>query len=177
MRVAERDYRDWLIGLVNNRKEDYTLLLRELYNIEFYALVNYDEDRGADGLMLREEWADACKYRGSLDFGVANMLELLIGVSRRIEFKLFGSKYYDEWDYVNIFWDLINNLGLSDVFGDVSRDVFDEIRQNVSHFLNRDVFCHKTCNIFTFADPPKNLRKLNIWSQMALYVREKWPRD
>ena len=171
----ERDYRDWLIDLVNDRGVDYVPLLRELYNIEFYSLINYDEDRGQDGLMLREEWADLTRFKGSLDFGVANVLEVLIGIARRMEFQLFGTKYCDEWDYVNIFWDLIRNLGLDGVFGDISRDTFDEIRQNVTHFLNREYFRHKNCNIFDFEFVPKNLQKLNIWSQMAIYMRQKWP--
>ena len=176
MTSTSREYRDWLISLVNDRTNDYTQLLRELYSIEFYALVNYDEDRGKDGLMLREEWAEGSRFKGSLDFGVANVLEVLIGIAKRMEFQLFGSRYCDDWDYVDIFWDLIDNLGLGHVFGDVSRDVFDEISQNVTHFLNREYFRHKKGNIFVFENSPKNLQNLNIWSQMAIYMREKWPR-
>ena len=176
MTSVERDYRDWLISLVNDRKQDYTQLLRELYSIDFYSLVNYDEDRGKDGLMLREEWVKGSRFKGSLSaFGVANVLEVLIGIARRMEFHLFGTRYYNDWDYVNIFWDLINNLGLYEIYGDVSRDTFDEIRQKVTHFLERDYFRHKNGNIFVFENNPKNLQKLNIWDQMAIYMREKWP--
>lgn len=175
MTSNSREYRDWLISLVNDRKHDYTQLLRELYSIEFYSLINYDEDRGADGMMLREEWGEGVGFKGSLDFGVANVLEVLIGIAKRIEFQLFGTRYYDEWDYINIFWDLIRNLGLEEIYGDVFRDVFDEIRKNVTLFLDRDYFRHKNCNIFVFETPPKNLKKLNIWAQMAIYMREKWP--
>ena len=157
--------------------EDYTYLLRELYDIEFYSVVKYDEDRGMDGLNLREKWADETVYKGSLDFGVANVLEVLIGIAIRIEYHLFGTKYYDEWDYINIFWDMITNLGLEEMYGTLSRYTFDEIRQNVSHFLNRDYFRHKKSNIFCFQHPPKNLRKLNIWTQMGLYLQERWPMD
>ena len=100
---AERAYRDWLINKVNDRVEDYTHLLRELYAIEFYSLIKYDEDRGMDGLGLRDEWAEGLGFRGSLDFGPANVLEVLIGIAKRIEFQLFGTPYYDDWDYVNVF--------------------------------------------------------------------------
>lgn len=171
---AERAYRDWLIDNVNI-VEDYTYLLRELFNIEFFSLVKYDEDRGVDGLALREQWATGVRYEGSLDFGPANVLEVLIGIAKRIEFQLFGTKYYEEWDYVAIFWDLIDNLGLGDCFGDISRYTFDEIHEIVSHFLNREYFRHKKGNIFIFENEPKDLRKLNIWTQMGLYIREKWP--
>lgn len=175
MNVRERDYRDWLVNQLNDRKKDYTKLLRILYDIEFYALVNYDEDRGKDGLVLRDEWAEGKRGKVSVDFGPPNVLEVLIGIAKRIEFQLFGTQYYDEWDYVNIFWDLVGNLGLGDAFGDVSCDTFDEIHEIVTLFLNREYFCHKKCNIFEFEIQPKNLKKLNIWSQMAIYMREKWP--
>ncbi len=174
MNSAERKYRDWLINNVNI-VEDYTYLLRELYDIEFYSVVKYDEDRGMDGLNLREKWADETGYKGSLDFGVANVLEVLIGIAIRIEYHLFGTKYYDEWDYINIFWDMISNLGLEKMYGTLSRYTFDEIREKVTHFLNRDYFCHKNCNIFKFENEPKDIKKLNIWTQMGLYIREKWP--
>ena len=171
----ERAYRDWLISKVNT-VEDYTYLLRELYSIEFYSIIKYDEDRGMDGLALRDEWAASVGYKGSLDFGVANVLEVLIGVARRIEFQLFGTQYVDDWDYVRIFWDLIDNLGLGEMFGTLSRYTFDEINEIVTHFLNRDYFRHKKGNIFLIEDEAKDLRKLNIWTQMGLYIREKWPR-
>ena len=171
---GEREYRDWLVNKVNT-VEDYTYLLRELYSIEFYSTMKYDEDRGMDGLMLRSEWAGEVGYTDSLDFGVANVLEVLIGIARRIEFQLFGTYYYDEWDYVRIFWDLIENLGLIEMFGTLSRYTFDEIRSNVTHFLDRDYFRHKNGNIFDIDEDPKYLQKLNIWTQMGLYIRQKWP--
>lgn len=174
MNEAERAYRDWLINKVNT-VEDYTYLLRELYSIEFYSLVKYDEDRGMDGLALRDEWATEVKYNGDLDFGAANVLEVLIGIAKRIEFQLFGTQYYDEWDDVKIFWDMINNLGLGDMFGTLSRYTFDDIHEKVTHFLERDYFRHKNGNIFRFENEPKDIRKLNIWTQMGLYIREKWP--
>lgn len=173
----ERAYRDWLVNKVNVTMADYADLLQELYDIEFYSIVQYDEDRGMDGLALRDDWATEVGFKGSLDFGVANVLEVLIGISRRVEFQLFGTQYFDEWDYIKIFWEFINNLGLDEYFGTLSRYTFDEIRQIVSHFLNRDYFRHKKSNIFCFQHPPKNLRKLNIWTQMGLYLKERWPMD
>lgn len=170
----EREYRDWLIHRFNI-VEDYTYLLRELFNIEFYSLVAYDEDRGKDGLELRNEWADLVGYSGSLDFGAANVLEVIIGVAKRIEFHLFGTQYYDDWDEVRIFWELIDNLGLINMHGDLSRYSFDEIRDIVTLFLNRKYKRHKKCNIFDIEDDSKNLNKLNIWTQMGLYIRERWP--
>jgi hypothetical protein len=172
---TEKEYRDWLVTKLNIVKEDYTHLLRTLYDIEFFSTVKYDEDRGMDGMELRAEWAMEIGYKGALDWDTANVLEVFYGIAKRIEFQLFGTSYYDDWDSITIFWQLISNLGLYEMFGTLSRYTFDEINEKVSHFLNRDYFCHKNCNIFVFKEVPKNLQKLNIWSQMGLYVREKWP--
>lgn len=174
MDMIEKDYRDWLIRLVNT-VEDYTYLLRELYAIDFYSLVKYDEDRGMDGLSLRDEWAFEVDYNGSLDFGPAKVLEVLIGIARRIEFQIYGPTYTAEWDYVRVFWDLLDNLRLGDMFGDISRYTFDEINTKVTQWLERDYIRNKSSNIFSFECMPKNIRKLNIWDQMAIYIREKWP--
>lgn len=173
---AKKEYREWLINKVNT-VEDYTFLLRELFSIDFYYIVKYDEDRGADGLALRDGWAESINYKGSLeDFGVANVLEVLIGIAIRIEFQLFGTKYAYDWDYVRIFWDLIDNLGLGNMHGTLSRYDFDEIHEIVTLFLKRDYFRHKKCNIFKIDDYGKDHRKLNIWAQMGLYIRERWPK-
>lgn len=177
VRGAEDLYSEWLVNQVNVIEDrDYTDLLYELYNIEFYSLVKYDEDRGADGLMLREYWADSIGFKGSLDFRNATVLEVLIGIAKRIEFQLFGSQYIDEWDYKKIFWDLIWNLGLEECSGTLSDYDYDKIDEIVTLFLERKYFRHKKCNIFDIENDPRDMRKLNIWTQMGLYIREKWPK-
>ena len=56
---AENAYVTWLVQKMNIVEgKNYGMLLRELYRKEFYAVVKYDEDRGADGVALREVWAD-----------------------------------------------------------------------------------------------------------------------
>lgn len=180
-RILQEDvvvrYLNWLIDSVNIIEDhDYSDLLYKLFDIEFYSLVKYDEDRGADGLALRDNWADEVGFKGSLDFGSATVLEVLIGISKRIEFQLFGSHYIDEWDYKKIFWDLIWNLGLEEYSGTLSRYSFDECDKKVSQWLDRQYFRHKKGNIFVIENDPRDMRKLNIWTQMGLYIREKWPK-
>lgn len=170
-------YIDWLVGSVNVMEDrDYSDLLYMLSEIEFYPLINYDEDRGDDGIALRELWASVTNIRSDLDFGGASVLEVLIGIAKRIEFQLFGSHYIDEWDYVKVFWDMIWNLGLEEFFGTLSCDTFEQIDRIVTLWLNREYFRHKKGNIFIIMNDPRNMRKLNIWTQMTLYIREKWPK-
>jgi len=175
---AECDaYANWLIDQINVIKDrDYTDLLYALFDIEFYSIIEYDEDRGADGIALRDAWADEVGFKGSLDFGYATVLEVLIGISKRIEFQIFGSRYIDEWDYVKIFWDLLWNLGLCEFDGTLLCYTFEEIDKKVSQWLERRYFRHKKGNIFMIKNDNRDMRKLNIWTQMGLYIREKWPK-
>ena len=170
-------YGDWLVDLVNIIDDrNYNDLLYKLFDIEFYSLVKYDEDRGADGIALRDEWAHDIGFEGSLDFGNATVLEVLIAISKRIEFQLFGSHYIDEWDYKKIFWNLIWNLGLEEYDGTLSCYTLEEIDLKVSQWLERMYFRHKKGNIFIIENDHRDMRKLSIWTQMGLYIREKWPR-
>lgn len=175
---CEEAYRDWLIAdLCEVVEGEYGFLLRELFRREFYSLVKYDSDRARDGVMLREHWSDV-NSNCDVEFGPCRILELLVGVACRMEFQLFGSKYADEYNYQKLFWVLIDNLGLlgfCDGFF-VTCDVFIEKIVTVC-----DVFCDRKYtrdgfgNIFYIKNSQKDLRKLNIWDQMGLYMRHRWP--
>lgn len=173
---VENEYLQWLIDRLNVVEDrDYTSLLRELYNYEFYAIVKYDEDRGMDGMALRDVWADEFGYRGNVDFGPPTVLETIIGISLRIEDKIFGGPWAEEWDYKMIFWDLINNLGFLEYDGLLSCEEYETIGTVLEGFLSKTSRCDTFGNIFVFSVTPLNLRKMNLWSQMGLYIGEKWP--
>ena len=177
MTLAEKNYRDWLIDIVNIVEgRDYTELLRILYGFKFVPLINYDGDRAADGVSWREVWADEFIYNGSLDWGECNVLELLFGVATRIEFQNFGSQYAEEWTLEMIFWDMINNLGLMEFDGKINATESVTIGNILYIFCNREYKRHKKGNIFILFDTNKDLSKMAIWDQIKLYIREKWPK-
>jgi len=173
---AESDYVTWLIKRLNIiENKNYGMLLRELYRHEFYAVVKYDEDRGADGLALRDTWADEVEYKGSISFGLPRVLETLIGISLRIEDQIFGGPWVNDWDYVRIFWNLIKNLGLLEYDGVMNISDYKEVDAILNEFLSKTSHSDTFANIFVFSVTPKNLRKMNLWSQMHAYIAEKWP--
>lgn len=175
MKDEEAEYLTWLVRRMNVvPHKNYGMLLRELYRKEFYSNIDHDEDRGADGIVLRDTWADEVGYKGDIDFGPPRILETIIGISLRIEDRIFGGPWIDEWDYKRIFWDLINNLGLTQYDGVLTGLEYEKVGTVLDNFLtkvSRDTFP----NIFAFSVTPQNLRKMNIWSQMGLYIEEKWP--
>lgn len=173
---VEDDYLTWLVQRMNVVSDrNYGMLLRELYRREFYAIVKYDEDRGSDGIVLRDTWADEVGYKGSISFGPPRVLETLIGISLRIEDQIFGGPWADEWDYKKVFWDLINNLGLLKYDGVLSNSEYEDVGTVLDQFLSKTSHRDTFVNIFTFCVTPKNLRKMNLWSQMHIYIGEKWP--
>ncbi len=173
---AENEYITWLVEEMNVVPyKNYGMLLRELYRYEFYGVVKYDEDRGADGLVLRETWADDVGYTGDIFFGPPRVLETLIGISLRMESQIFGGPWADEWDYKRIFWDLVNNLGLVKYDEILSSSDYEEIGTVLDQFLSKVSRRDSFPNIFKFCVTPKNLRKMNLWNQMHLYISEKWP--
>lgn len=173
---AENDYLTWLINRINVVEDrNYGMLLRELYRHEFYAIVKYDEDRGMDGMALRDAWADEVGYTGGTPFGPPTVLETIIGISLRIEDKIFGGPWAEEWDYKRIFWDLINNLGLFEYDGLLTSDEYEDIGTVLEGFLSKTSHCDTFGNIFVFSVTTINLRKTNLWGQMHAYIGEKWP--
>jgi hypothetical protein len=176
MRNEEADYLTWLVKKMNVvPNKNYGMLLRELYRWEFYSIVPRDEDRGSDGIALRGVWANEIGYDENIDFGPPRVLETFIGIALRIEDKIFGGPWMDEWDYKRIFWDLINNLGLIEYDGVLNSDDYDRVGGVLDAFLSKKGNCDTFPNIFVFQDPPITLRKLNIWSQIGVYIGEKWP--
>lgn len=173
---AENNYLTWLVQQMNVVDgKNYGMLLRELYRYEFYSVIKYDEDRGADGVALRRTWANEVGYNGPLDFGPATVLETIIGISLRIEDQIFGGPWADEWDYKKVFWDLINNLNLMDFDGVMNDSDYKYVGTVLEAFLSKSVTSDVFANIFHFSEKNRNIRKTNLWGQMHLYIAEKWP--
>jgi hypothetical protein len=173
---AEKNYITWLVNKMNIVEDrNYSMLLRELYRREFYSVIKYDEDRGSDGIALRNTWADEIGYTGDTLFGPPRVLETLMGISMRIEDQIFVGPWFEEWDYKRIFWDLINNLGLINFDGILNNSDYKEIDTVLDEFLSKTSRRDTFSNIFHFYVTPHNIKKMNLWEQMHAYIAEKWP--
>lgn len=177
--MEEMIYKDWLIGLVNVCDEEYRPLLSILHDIPFIPMVRGDEDRASDGVHLRSEWLETLGIEGEIDifWGECSVLEMLIALSKRIEFQIYGRKDYEIWPMERIFWDLIHNLdGLDRYFGSkLTRKEVSEVHEIVDFFVQRMYQTAKKRNIFHFRNKKVHYWKMSIWDQMGLYLREKWP--
>lgn len=176
-------YFDFLCGLVAKR-HGFKTLLRYLYDTEFYSLIPNDGNRIGDGEHLRNIFIEERgptglpflpkKERFTRD-GCC-LLEVLIGLSYRLESELTGGRYgrpAGEW-----FWVLIENLGLEwmdDVEFSIEFDTFSMVERRVRTFLDRQYSTDGSGGLFPLKNPQKDQRRVELWYQMGAWVIENYP--
>lgn len=162
------DYIKWLarkveVPLSAEPDMSYNLLMRALFEKEFYSLVQYDENREEDGLNLREDY-----FNGSED-GVCSVLEMMVALAIRCSYDIL----YNVADAATVFWDMIRNLGL-----DEATDLrFDEDSVDVilDRFLDREYGKDGSGGLFYRGNHTKiDMRNEEIWWQMQLYSMDKF---
>lgn len=163
----------WLYDLVGsvetaNPEKTYWNLLRKFFTKEFIWIVPNDDNRAEDGRDLRREFL--------ADEGIASveddwirlgcsMLELLIGLSRRLNFES-DKKTTHEW-----FWCLIENLGLirytdrNDLPAKRVDDVLDAVIWRTYRPNGRG-------GLFPLKRSTEDQRDVEIWYQLCAFVLE-----
>lgn len=169
-------YLDFLYTIVG-REQEYEDLLTHLHKIEFYSLVPNDDNRGADGEHLREIFTTEVGPTGSssLPDMSCTVLEMLIGVAKRLEFDLMGSSFersVGEW-----FWVLIDNLGLEycDRTAYYQMNAGIEVEERIRIFLERRYSFDGDGGLFPLQSADKDQREVEIWYQMSAWVIENYP--
>jgi len=178
------EYYAWLCDIINVNQSDrtYWFLAKTLHRKDYYWSVPNDDNRGMDGLRLREEFAEEWinnsidSYgwvRGVLD-RPCSMLEMLIGLSRRMVDILVEPGEKDQTE--RCFWELMENLGL-DKYTD---DEYFELRgtPRVNHIidvvLDRSYKRNGKGGLFPLRIAKKDQRKIEIWYQMCAYLLENY---
>lgn len=171
----DRQYFEWLYSLVasvkqRNKSHTYRDLFRQLYSTEFLYFVPNDDNRAEDGRDLRIEFFQEAgldyndpEYQDWLDLN-CSMLEMLIALSRRLEFEAGGNAR--DW-----FWHLLQNVNLSELN---DRDGFS--RDDVAETLNRVVFREYDPDgvggLFPLHYSEKDQVEVELWYQLCSYVNE-----
>lgn len=163
-------YFDWMCRYVTYLPQEqcYDSLLRKLNDITYYATLRMDENRLADGISLRHEFA----FRNGLDYatvdndiqGPPSVLEVLLALAIRAEVYTASSEHED-WTHV-WFWEMMTNMGLTD-FTD---DNFDELGVELicETFLERNYAPNGVGGPFAF-ETDKDIRDVELWWQMQWY--------
>ena len=168
-------YFEWLCGIVYDERylgcHSYSKLLFLLHSIDFEVIIGLDQNRAEDGIDLRYRFGDESGYiqpmiASLLDVVPCSVLEMMIGVSFQCENIMDdpekGSRL-SKW-----FWAMIENLGLESM----SDDNFDEefAKFVIFRFLSREYSSNGEGGLFVVNDSRYDLRKVEIWNQMCLYL-------
>lgn len=167
-------YLNWLYGQiadvgVDSPSRSYWNLATLMYRKEFFWFVPNDDNRAEDGKYLRCEfiedqgWDERDVDPDWMALG-CSMLELLVGLSRRLSFQAEGEPR--EW-----FWVLINNLGLR--YNDRRRIPVDLVEEVLDNVIWRTYGTDGHGGLFPLDRPRRDQREVEIWFQMSAYLLER----
>lgn len=151
---------------VAERTGSYSDLIRLLGTKEFVWLVPHDDNRIGDGLDVRRGVQELSGVEG--DLGPCSVLEVLIGISRRLSFVADGPE--SRWA-----WELLCNLELDkfkDPIGTRRKAMIDEILEAL---VWRTYSSDGQGGFFPLAWPEQDQRTVELWYQMEYYVSEIHP--
>lgn len=170
-------YFKWLTKFVcdSYQSKYYGILLGYLFNKEFYWSMEFDENCAIYGMDLRDRFYEespvAHKYYemyGDFITGPCSILELMVSLSIQCEDRIMTNGVDDntsKW-----FWIMIESLGL-DIFDDGRWDEY-EVEIIIQHFLDRKYRKDGKGGLFWVKNSKENLREMEIWWQMNLYIRD-----
>lgn len=161
--MTKDDYFHELCNMVLARDTDvsYEKLMRELFDREFRWVHPMDANRASDGLAIRSIYLD--HYDAP-----CNWLEMLIGLSRRMEFVQGGDETY--W-----FWEIIQNMELDTVKDqEIFRTSIDFIRNTLAIVENRTYSKDGYGGLFPLRHPREDQRDVEIWYQMQAWLMENY---
>lgn len=162
----EESYFNWLCAkVIPHNSRMYRDLLRILHTTEFVWVIPMDDNRVEDGLELRTDFLRETRLdnnREWMSLG-CSVFEMLLAFSRRAEFQTGIAA--SDW-----FWELINNLGLSE-FRQLPSDptVIDEILHN---FIWRTYSDDGHGGLFPLRWPKRDQREVEIWYQFYEYLED-----
>ena len=167
----------WLVRLIGDEyiERNYQKLLSKLYSTEYIWELDYDRNRAADGLFLRNIFAGETGMTVDPRVGNGNctILEMLIALARKAEDDIMHNPDYgDRTGYW--FWTMIQNLGL---------DIYDDgyyFESEVNQILNVFMYHRYAKNgseggAFPVRTKTRDLRKTDLWWQMNSYLEEHFP--
>lgn len=154
-----------------NPSRSYMILTEQLYRKKFVWTINNDDNREADGIALRDEFAETVPWgdiRGL--YGPCNVLEMLVALAKRADFMSIDQDGISAW-----FWKICHNLKLNQYTDEVYIDDGSsalEVDYILDTFMLRKYNYRGVGGPFPLKHPDKDQRKVEIWYQMSSYLQE-----
>jgi hypothetical protein len=170
----DEEYFNWLVSQIEVRSpKTYTQLFEKLHDTEFVWIVPNDDNRVFDGLDLRTEFVDGThgwKLEEVMRLDImtgkgASVLEVLIGLSRRVAFTCGGEAPW--WA-----WELLGNLGMYRFPDPLSRKKAERVDEILEALIWRTYQRNGKGGFFPLNEPMDDQTKVEIWYQMNQYAME-----
>lgn len=143
-------------------------MLEQLFLTEFVWFIPNDDNRAEDGRDLRREFLSELDIEPHdpewAKIG-CSMLEMMVGLSRRLAFQADGEPR--DW-----FWDLIKNAGL-DRFNDQKRYNQETVANILEKIIWRTYHEDGRGGLFPLQRAQEDQRDVELWYQLSAYLLEK----
>lgn len=144
-------------------------MLEVMHLVPFEWYVPNDDNRAEDGVDLRFEYLEET-HNQMFILSDCSMLEMFIGLARRISFELGVPTD-------NCFWVLMENLNLN--HRQFSDAFFSDAEANIVHdtmnTINTRTYEYDgTGGLFPIFDPNEDQRKVELWYQMSAFLTERY---
>lgn len=179
MTAIESQYLKFLIGyagLGSHQGRHYYLLAQILHERIFYSNFANDMNRSEDGKNLRaffaSQYDDPDDILMQLD-GPCTVLEMLIGLAKRMDFMFIGSG--DRNQASHWFFVLIQNLGLYTYDDDMllgDEEKHEEVDRILDILLERHYERDGRGGLFPLRNPYQDQTKVEIWYQANAWMME-----
>jgi len=155
-----------LIGL-DTGEDEYTLLMKHLYNTDFYWSIHNDDNRvlGGENLRFRLGWRVKNKP--------CTMLEMLVALAVRCEDEIMydpdkGNRT-EKW-----FWLMLRNLGLTTCTDCTFEDSWNmsDVTGVTHTLMAREYSRNGVGGLFPLKHPKNDQRRVEIWYQLSAYLLE-----
>ena len=170
--MAIENYFEWLKTYINGGDPNYESLLLYLFDYDFIWVHPLDENRYADGIDLRENYYYHYCTEEEKDIFIqyldkpCSIFEMLIALSLRCGDLMASAENGADYEYW--FWSMIESLGLMGMHNE-SFDL--DIVSDICERLNNKTYASDgRGGLFTIKDYPYDIRDLEIWRQMNLYM-------
>lgn len=172
------EYFERMYHLVYNKKQynklSFRKLLYFLHSVDFYPMMEMDDNRRIDGIDFRYRFGYENGYSDEyikryLDVRECSVLEMMIALSFKVEEQITDNYLYGDrtgqW-----FWTMIVNLGL----GKMDDSNFDEnyCFEVIDQFLSRRYESNGKGGLFYIEKPRRDLRDVDIWCQFMWHLDE-----
>lgn len=169
MTETDIEYFEWLVSQIEvPRNRTLGDVFSRMHNFEFVPFIPNDDNRWQDGLDLRSQFSHGVyghESDGGLNLEYVTLLEVLVALSKRLEFNGGGSASW--WA-----WKLVKNLRLHRFTDPLLAGQDAQIDDILYNLVWRTYEKNGKGGFFPLKNPPDDQTKIEIWYQMNSYIHE-----